>query len=29
MKRKFEPVYNEEYLKTKIQSYNGKINSNF
>ena len=24
-----EPVYNEKYLKTKIKSYNGKINANF
>ena len=24
-----EPVYNEEYLKAKIKSYNGKINTNF
>ena len=24
-----EPVYNEKYLKTKIKSYNGKINTNF
>ena len=23
------PVYNEKYLKTKIKSYNGKINTNF
>ena len=22
-------VYNEKYLKAKIKSYNGKINSNF
>ena len=24
-----EPVYNEKYLKTKLKSYNGKINTNF
>ena len=24
-----EPVYNEKYLKAKITSYNGKINTNF
>ena len=24
-----EPVYNEKYLKTKIKSFNGKINTNF
>ena len=24
-----EPVYNEKYLKTKIKSYQGKININF
>ena len=24
-----EPVYNEKYLKAKIKSYNGKINTNF
>ena len=24
-----KPVYNERYLKTKIKSYNGKINTNF
>ena len=24
-----EPVYNEKYLKAKIQAYNGKINTNF
>ena len=24
-----EPIYNEEYLKTKIKSYNDKINTNF
>ena len=24
-----KPVYNEKYLKTKIKSYNGKINRNF
>ena len=24
-----EPVYNEKYLKAKIRSYNGKINTNF
>ena len=24
-----EPVYNEKHLKTKIKSYNGKINTNF
>ena len=31
LKKKFdsEPVYNEKYLKAKIKSYNGKINTNF
>ena len=24
-----EPIYNEKYLKTKIKSYEGKINTNF
>ena len=24
-----EPVYNEKYLKAKIKSYNGKINTDF
>ena len=24
-----EPVYNENYLKAKVKSYNGKINTNF
>ena len=24
-----EPVHNEKYLKVKIKSYNGKINTNF
>ena len=24
-----DPVYNEKYLKTKIKSCNGKINTNF
>ena len=24
-----EPVHNQKYLKAKIKSYNGKINSNF
>ena len=24
-----ESVYNEKYLKAKIKSYNGKINTNF
>ena len=24
-----EPVYNKKYLKAKIKSYNGKINTNF
>ena len=30
MKKEFdsEPVYNERYLKAKIKSYNGKINTN-
>ena len=23
-----EPVFNEKYLKTKVKSYNGKINTN-
>ena len=31
LKKEFnkEPVYNEKYLKTKIKSYNGKINTDF
>ena len=31
LKKEFdsEPVYNEKYLKAKIKSFNGKINSNF
>ena len=31
LKKEFysEPVYNEKYLKAKIQSYNGKISTNF
>ena len=31
MKKGFdsEPAYNEKYLKTKIKSYEGKINTNF
>ena len=31
LKKKFdsEPVCNEKYLKAKIKSYNGKINTNF
>ena len=31
IKKKFdsEPVYNDKYLKAKIRSYNGKINTNF
>ena len=31
LKKEFdcEPVYNKKYLKTKINSYNGKINTNF
>ena len=24
-----EPVYNEKYLKAKMKSFNGKINTNF
>ena len=24
-----KPVYNEKYIKNKIKSYNGKINTNF
>ena len=30
-KREFDsnPVYNEKYIKTKIKSYNGKINKSF
>ena len=30
IKKKFdsEPLYNEKYLKAKIKSYNGKINTN-
>ena len=31
IKKKFdsEPVYDEKYLKAKIKSYNGKINTDF
>ena len=31
LKKEFDsdPVYNEKYLKTKINSYDGKINANF
>ena len=31
IKKEFDnnPVYNEKYIKTKIKSYNGKINTNF
>ena len=31
IKKEFDnkPVYNEKYLKAKIKSYNGKINTNF
>ena len=31
LKKEFdsEPVYNKKYLKAKIKSYNGKINTNF
>ena len=31
MKKEFdsEPLYNKIYLKTKIKSYKGKINTNF
>ena len=31
LKKEFdsEPVYNEKYLKAKIKSYNGNINTNF
>ena len=31
IKKEFDikPVYNEKHLKTKIKSYNGKINTNF
>ena len=31
LKKEFdsEPVYNEKYLKAKMKSYNGKINTNF
>ena len=31
IKKEFDskPVYNEKYIKTKIISYNGKINTNF
>ena len=31
LKKEFdsEPVYNEKYLKAKIKSYNGKVNTNF
>ena len=31
LKKEFdsEPVYNEKYLKAKIKSYDGKINTNF
>ena len=30
-KKEFDskPLYNENYLKTKIKTYNGKINTNF
>ena len=30
-KKEFDskPVFNEKYLKSKIKSYNGKINTNF
>ena len=31
LKKEFDskPIYNEKYLKAKIKSYNGKINTNF
>ena len=31
LKKEFdsEPVYNQKYLRAKIQSYNGKMNTNF
>ena len=31
IKKEFDsnPIYNEKYIKTKIKSYNGKINTNF
>ena len=31
IKKQFDskPVYNDKYIKTKIKSYNGKINTNF
>ena len=31
IKKEFDskPIYNEKYLKTKKNSYNGKINTNF
>ena len=31
IKKEFDgkPVYNEKYLKAKIKSYNGKINTDF
>ena len=29
LKKESEPVYNEKYIKTKIKSYNSKINTNF
>ena len=31
IKKEFDckPVYNEKYLKAKIKSFNGKINTNF
>ena len=31
LKKEFdsEPVYNEKYVKAKIKSYNGKLNTNF
>ena len=31
LKKEFDskPVYNEKYLKAKMKSYNGKINTNF
>ena len=31
IKKEFDskPIYNEKYLKTEINSYNGKINTNF
>ena len=27
--KRSEPAYNEKYLKTKLKSYKGKINTNF